>query len=129
MPAAVSVAGAAFTVSMGDPAVQYECQITSGTIDTNPTILRTKTLSCVAYDQVDLISTVSLDFLYDEASGMYAALETAIAAAIPVAMTISSAVGTWVSTTGMYINAASVAFPADGVATCTVGLEGETTFS
>ena len=91
MPAAVSVAGAAFTVDIGG--TQYECQITAGTIETNPTILRTKTLSCVAYDQVDLISSVSLDFLYDESAGMYEALQTAITAATPVAVTISSAVG------------------------------------
>jgi len=128
MPAAVSVAGAAFTVSLGTPAVQYECQITSGTVETNPTILRTKTLSCVAYDQVDLISSVSLDFLYDENTGMYEALQTAITAATPVAMTIASAVGEWVSA-AMYINAANVAFPADGIATCTVGLEGEIAFT
>jgi|TARA_R110000851_G_scaffold120897_1_gene249369 hypothetical protein len=128
MPAAVSVAGAAFTVSLGTPAVQYECQITSGTVETNPTILRTKTLSCVAYDQVDLISSVSLDFLYDENTGMYEALQTAITAALPVAMTIASSVGEWVST-AMYINAANVAFPADGIATCTVGLEGEIVFT
>ena len=126
MPAAVSVAGAAFTVDIGG--TQYECQITSGTIETNPTILRTKTLSCVAYDQVDLISSVSLDFLYDESAGMYEALQTAITAATPVAMTIASAVGEWVST-AMYINAANVAFPADGIATCTVGLEGEIAFT
>ena len=126
MPAAVSVAGAAFTVDIGG--TQYECQITSGTIETNPTILRTKTLSCVAYDQVDLISSVSLDFLYDENTGMYEALQTAITAATPVAMTIASAVGEWVST-AMYINAANVAFPADGIATCTVGFEGEIVFT
>mgnify|MGYP001033766399 FL=1 len=126
MPAAVSVAGAAFTVDIGG--TQYECQITSGTIETNPTILRTKTLSCVAYDQVDLISSVSLDFLYDENTGMYEALQTAITTATPVAMTIASAIGEWVST-AMYINAANVAFPADGIATCTVGLEGEIVFT
>ena len=126
MPAAVSVAGAAFTVDLGG--VQYECQITSGTVETNPTILRTKTLSCVAYDQVDLISSVSLDFLYDENTGMYEAIQTAIAAALSVTMSISSAVGVWAST-AMFINAASVDFPADGIATCTVGLEGEITFT
>lgn len=126
MPAAISVAGAAFTVDLG--ATSYECQITSGTIETNPTILRTKTLSCVAYDQVDLISSVSLDFLYDENAGMYEALQTAIAAASSVAMTISSATGAWTST-AMFVNAANVAFPADGIATCTVGLEGEITFT
>lgn len=126
MPAAVSVAGAAFTVDLGG--VQYECQITEGTINTDPTILRTKTLSCVAYDQVDLISNVSLNFLYDENTGMYEAIQTAIAAALSVTMTISSAVGAWTST-AMFINAASVDFPADGIATCTVGLEGEITFT
>ena len=126
MPAAVSVAGAAFTVDIGG--TQYECQITAGTIETNPTILRTKTLSCVAYDQVDLISSVSLDFLYDESAGMYEALQPAITAATSVAVTITSAVGSWVST-AMFINAANVAFPADGIATCTVGLEGEIVFT
>lgn len=126
MPAAVSVAGAAFTVDLGG--VQYECQITEGTINTDPTILRTKTLSCVAYDQVDLISNVSLNFLYDENTGMYEAIQTAIAAALSVTMSISSAVGVWAST-AMFINASSVDFPADGIATCTVGLEGEITFT
>tara|TARA_R110002073_G_scaffold149643_1_gene303519 strand:+ start:5415 stop:5642 length:228 start_codon:yes stop_codon:yes gene_type:complete len=75
-----------------------------------------------------LISSVSLDFLYDENTGMYEALQTAITAALPVAMTIASSVGEWVST-AMYINAANVAFPADGIATCTVGLEGEIVFT
>ena len=126
MPAAVSVAGAAFTVDIGG--TQYECQIVSGSIETNPTVLRTKTLSCVAYDQVDLVSSVSLDYLYDENTGMYEALQTAITAATPVAVTIASAVGTWVST-AMYINGCTVAFPADGIATGTVGLEGEIVFT
>ena len=48
MPA-VSVAGAAFTVDVG--AAQYESQITTGTVTTSPTILRTKTLDSVAFDQ------------------------------------------------------------------------------
>ena len=126
MPAAVSVAGAAFTVDIGG--TQFECQIVSGSIETNPTVLRTKTLSCVAYDQVDLVSSVSLDYLYDENTGMYEALQTAITAATPVAVTIASAVGTWVST-AMYINGCTVAFPADGIATGTVGLEGEIVFT
>ncbi len=51
MPA-IGVTGAAFTVSIG--ATQYEDQVTSGTINTTPTIVRTKTLSGVAFDQTDL---------------------------------------------------------------------------
>jgi len=42
MPA-IGVTGAVFTVSIGG--TQYEDQVTSGTINTTPTILRTKTLS------------------------------------------------------------------------------------
>ena len=126
MPAAVSVAGAAFTVDLGG--TQYECQISAGSVETTPTIIRTRTLSCVAYDQVDLVASVSLDFLYDENTGMYEALQTSITAATPVAMTIASTLGTWVST-AMYVNACNVSFPADGIANCTVGLEGEIAFT
>ena len=126
MPAAISVAGAAFTVDFGG--VQYECQITSGSVETNPTILRTKTMACVAFDYVDLVSSVSLDFLYDENTGMYEAIQSSIQTATPVAVTITSAIGSWTSA-AMYINGASVTFPADGVSTATVGLEGEIVFT
>ena len=124
--AAVSVAGAAFTVQIG--AVQYEDQITSGTITTTPTILRTKTLSDVAFDQTDLNSTMSLEFLYDEASGMYDALQTAIAGAASVAVTVASAVGTWTGA-AMYIESAEVTFATDGIATCSTSLTGSVVFA
>lgn len=123
--AAVSVAGAAFTVSIG--AVQYEDQITSGTITTSPTIVRTKTLSDVAFDQTDLNSAVSLEFLYDENTGIYEALQTAIAAAVPVAVVVESAVGVWTGT-GMHIESAEVTFAADGIATCSTSFTGSVVF-
>lgn len=124
--AVVSVAGAAFTVDLGT--VQYEDQITSGTIDTTPTITRTKTLSDVAFDQTDLNSTVSLEFLYDENSGMYDAIQTAIAAAASVALGIESATGVWTGA-AMYIESANTSFAADGVATCSVSFTGTVTFA
>jgi len=124
--AVVSVAGAAFTVDLG--AAQYEDQITSGTIDTTPTITRTKTLSDVAFDQTDLNSTVSLEFLYDENSGMYDAIQTAIAAAASVAVGIESATGVWTGA-AMYIESANTSFAADGVATCSVSFTGTVTFA
>ena len=124
--AVVSVAGAAFTVQLG--LVQFEDQITSGTIDTTPTITRTKTLSDVAFDQTDLNSTVSLEFLYDENSGMYNAIQTAIAAAAAVAVTIESATGVWTGA-AMYIESANTSFAADGVATCSVSFTGSVTFA
>jgi hypothetical protein len=124
--AVVSVAGAAFTVEVG--ATQYEDQITTGTITTTPTIVRTKTLSDVAFDQTDLNSAVSLEFLYDENTGLYDALQTAIAGATSAAVTIESAVGVWTGA-AMYIDSAEVTFDAAGVATCSVSLQGTVSFA
>ena len=126
--AAISVAGAAFIVEVGTPAVQYEDQITSGTITTTPTIVRTKTLSDVAFDQTDLNSTMSLEFLYDENTGLFEALQTAIAAATPIAVVVSSALGAWTGAS-MYIESAEVTFAADGIATCSTSLTGTVVFT
>jgi hypothetical protein len=126
--AAVSVAGSAFIVEVGTPAVQYEDQITSGTVTTTPTIVRTKTLSSVAFDQTDLNSTMSLEFLYDENSGLFDALQVAIAAATPVAVIVTSAVGSWTGA-AMHIESAETTFAADGIATCTTSLTGSVTFA
>ena len=125
MPA-VGVTGAVFTVSVG--AVQYEDQVTSGTINTTPVIVRSKTMSSVAFDQVDLNTTMSLEFLYDEASGMYAALQTAIAAGTAVAVVIASTAGTWTGS-AMMIESADLTYPADNVATVSTSLTGTVTFA
>jgi len=126
--AAVSVAGAAFVVEIGTPAVQYEDQITSGTVTTTPTIVRTKTLSSVAFDQTDLNSTMSLEFLYDENTGLFDALQTAIAAGTAVAVVVSSAAGSWTGA-AMYIESAEVTFAADGIATCSTSFTGSVVFA
>ena len=126
--AAVSVAGAAFTVEVGTPAVAYEDQITSGTVTTTPTIVRTKTLSSVAFDQTDLNSTMSLEFLYDENTGLFDALQTAIAAGTSVAVVVSSAAGSWTGA-AMYIESAEVTFAADGIATCSTSFTGSVVFA
>lgn len=124
--AVVSVAGAAFTVLVG--AVQYEEQITTGTITTTPTIIRTKTLSDVAFNQTDLNSTMSFDFLYDENAGMYDALQTSIAAGTSIGVVVESATGVWTGA-AMYIDSAEVTFDAAGIATCTVSMQGTVTFA
>jgi len=124
--AVVSVAGAAFTVQVG--AVQYEDQITTGTITTTPTIVRTKTLSDVAFNQTDLNSAISLDFLYDENTGIYDALQTAISGALPVAVVVESAVGVWTGS-AMYIDSADITFDAAGIAMCTVSMQGTVAFA
>ena len=124
--AAVGVTGAVFTVSVG--AVQYEDQITSGVINTAPVIVRTKTLSDVAFDQVDLNTTMSLDFLYDEDTGFYGALQTAIAAGTSVAVVVGSTAGTWTGS-AMMIESADLTYPADNVATVSTSLTGTVTFA
>lgn len=126
--AAVSVAGAAFTVEVGTPAVAYEDQVTSGTVTTTPTIVRTKTLSSVAFDQTDLNSTMSLEFLYDENTGLFEALQTSIAAATPAAVVVSSAAGSWTGA-AMYIESAEVTFAADGIAMCSASFTGSVVFA
>jgi len=125
MPA-VGVPGAVFTVSIDTTA--YEAQVTSGTINTTPTIIRTKTLSGVAFDQVDLNTTMSLDFLYDEATGLYDALQTAIAAGTAVAVSVASTAGTWTGA-AMMIESADLTYPADNVATVSTSFTGTVTFA
>jgi hypothetical protein len=125
MPA-VSVAGAAFTVDIAS--IGYEDQVTSGTVTTTPTIVRTKTLSSVAFDQTDLNSTIALEFLYDENTGLYDALQVAIAGAQTVAVDVRSAAGHWAGN-GMSIESAEMTLAADGIATCSVTFTGTVAFS
>ena len=125
MPA-VSVAGAAFSVEVGT--TQYESQVTSGTITTTPTITRTKTLDSVAFDQTDLNSTMSIEFLYDENSGLYDALQTSVAAGTSVAVEVASATGTWTGA-AMYIESVDLSFEATGIATASVNMTGSVTFA
>ena len=124
--AAVSVAGAAFTVEVAT--VAYSDQVTSGTITTTPTIVRTKTLGDVAFDQTDLNSTMSIEFLYDENSGLYDALQVTIAGGLPVVVDVESAVGVWAGA-AMHIESAEVTFAADGIATCSLSLTGTVSFA
>ncbi len=124
--AVVSVAGAAFTVDVAT--IAYEDQVTTGTVTTTPTIVRTPTLSDVSFVQTDLNSTISLDFLYDENSGLYDALQTAIAAGNDVAVDVRSATGHWAGAS-MMIESAEMNVDAAGVATCSVSFTGAVTFS
>ena len=125
MPA-VSVAGAAFTVTVASTA--YTSQVTSGTITTTPTITRTKTLNDVAFDQTDLNSTMSIEFLYDENTGLYDAVQTAIAAGTALAVEVQSASGTWTGS-AMHVEGLDLSFDATGIATASLSLTGSVTFA
>ena len=124
--AVVSVAGAAFTVDVAN--VGYESQVTSGTISFEPTVVRTKTLDDVDFTQTDLNTTMSIEFLYDENTGMYEALYTAMAAGNSVGIDVRSATGHW-DGPAMMVESLEANFEAAGVATATIGLTGTVTFS
>lgn len=121
MPA-VSVAGAAFTVKVG--ANQYEDQITSGTITNTPTITRTRTLASQAFDKTDMNSTMAIEFLFDETTGMYAALEAAAQTGNAIAVDVRSAAGKW-EATSMYVESLDLTYDATNIATASVTMTGE----
>lgn len=125
MPA-TSITGAQFTVEVG--ATPYTDQVVSGTITTTPTITRTKTLGSVAFDQTDLNSTISIEFLYDDNTGLYDALQTSIAAGTSLAVEVVGAAGTWTGS-AVWPESLETSFEATGVATATVSFTGPVTFA
>lgn len=124
--AVVSISGADFEFSY--EAVTGTSQVTSGTVTQTPTIVRTKTLDEVAFNQTDLVSAVSITFLYDDNTGLYDALATAAAAGTASGtVTITGKTGVW--TGEMWVDSLETSFEAAGVSTCTVSLTGQLAFS
>ena len=125
--AAVGVAGSTFTVEVG--ATMYTDQVTTGTVTTTPTVTRTKTLGDVNFTQTDLNSTIALNFLYDENTGVYDALQTSIAAGTGIAIEVATtAGGTWTGAS-MFIDSLDMVTDAANVAMCTVSLQGNVTYT
>jgi hypothetical protein len=71
---------------------------------------------------------MSIDFLYDENTGLYDVIQTAIAGANTIAVVVTSAVGEWTGA-AMSIESAEMTVEAAGIATCSVGLTGSVVFS
>jgi hypothetical protein len=119
----VSIAGSAFTVQVASTA--YSAQVTSGTITQTSTITRTRTLGGGnAFTQTDLISALSVTFLFDGDSGMYNALENAATAGTSLAVTIDDGTNTTWAGAAMYVESVEVSYDATGVATATASLTG-----
>ena len=125
MPA-TSIAGATFTVSIG--ATDYSAQVTSGTVTSTSTITRTRTLDGNAFSQTDLISTISLSFLYDDNTGCFDALQTVVDSGASLAVVVDGGTGTWTGA-AMYVESAETTFDATGVAMCTAQLTGVLVFA
>ena len=118
--AVISITGSQFTVSLAGTA--YSAQVTGGTVTTTPTVSRTKTLTDTDYSLTDLLSEVSLDYLYDEETGMYGALETANLTGASVAVIIVGGDAKWTGT--MYCTKNETKFAADAVASASCTLVG-----
>lgn len=125
MPA-VSITGSQFTVTINSTA--RTDQVISGTITITPTITRTKTLGSTAFDQTDLNGSAEIEFLYDEDTGMYNALEGAASAGSSVSLVVDGGAGTWTGS-AVYIEELAMEVAADGVATCTATFTGTITFA
>jgi len=123
----VSIAGAEFTVTVG--ATAYSAQVTTGTVTSTSTITRTRTLGPGnAFTQTDLISAVSLSFLYDEDAGLFAALEAKAGDGTSIAVTITGGGGTWTGA-AMYVESVETTFDATGVAMASTSLTGSIAFA
>lgn len=125
MPA-VSITGSQFTVTINSTA--RTDQVISGTITITPTITRTKTLGSTAFDQTDLNGSAEIEFLYDEDTGMYNALEGAAAGGSSVSLVVDGGAGTWTGS-AVYVEELAMEVAADGVATCTATFTGTITFA
>lgn len=122
--AVTTVTGASFTVKFG--ATAYTSQITDGTIVQTPTIQRIKTLGDVAFPQTDKESSATLNFLVDDETGLYGALNTASLTGASLSVEIVGGDIKWSGT--MYVNGdLSVSYAADGVATGSCSLIGSLT--
>ena len=121
-----TVTGASFTVKFGS--TSYTSQITDGTVVQTPTISRVKTLGDVAFPQTDHESSATLNFLYDEETGLLGALNTAAAAGTGLSAEIVGGDAKWTGT--LYVNGdLSTGYSADGVATCSASFVGTLTFA
>lgn len=125
--AVTSVAGSAFTVTIG--ATAYTSQVTSGTISVQNNFSMVDTLDDTAYTVTKVKHEVTLEFLYDTETGMFGALQTAATAGTAVTVAIVGGDAKWTGTSSMYVSALEGGFETTGPATATVTLVGVMTFA
>lgn len=121
-----SLAGALFTVKVGT--TDYSAQITDGTVGTTPTVDRVRTLGPnAAYVETDIEHNADVNFLYDEYTGFYKALDDAAVAGTGLSCEITGGGGKWTGT--LYVSNLSVSYAADGLSTCSASFMGDLTFA
>lgn len=123
--AVVSVAGSACDFKIAS--TSYSAQVTAGTVTVTPNIARTKTLSDTAYPLVDLTHEATIEFLYDEETGLAGALNTAAIAGTGLTLTI--VIGDSKFSGTMYVTDLSPSYSADGVTTTSASFVGALTLA
>lgn len=100
-------------------------QITNLVINQSNTQNRIKTLGAgSAFNQTDSMSTVTFDFLFDDETGLYGALNTFISAGSSESWTFTVGDTKWTGT--LYVSGdLALTAPADGEVTCSVTLIGD----
>mgnify|MGYP003338713987 CR=1 FL=1 len=117
----ISVAGSAFTVTIG--ATAYSAQVTKGTINLKNTVTRVKTLTDVAYATTDKDGGLSIEAIYDDETGLLGALTTAMTAGTSVSVTIVGGDTKWTGT-AMYVETCDSGFDATNLATISATFTG-----
>lgn len=125
--AITSIAGSAFTVTIG--ATAYTSQVVSGTISMQNNLTVTDTLDETAYTVSRVKHEVSLEFLYDTETGLFGALYTAANAGTALTVSIVGGDAKWSGTSCMYVSALEGGFETTGPATASCTLVGPLTFA
>jgi hypothetical protein len=118
--AVISVAGSAITFTVG--ATARSAQVTGGSVSVTPSIARTKTLTDTAYPLTDLEHSLSIDFVYDDETGLLGDLNTAAIAG--TGLTIALVIGDTKWTGTMYVTDLGPSFSADGLTTSSASMIG-----
>lgn len=120
-----AIKGSQFTVTIG--ATAYSGQVTGANINRTTPVTSIPTLGDMAYVSGPSDWAVAVDFLYDEETGLYGALNTAQGAGTGLSVAIVGGDAKWTGT--MYVSDASVQVTADGVATASANFVGSLTLA
>jgi len=123
--AVVSVVGSQCDFKISS--TSYSAQVTAGTVTVSPNIARTKTLSDTAYPKTDLVHEASLEFIYDEETGLAGALDTAAIAGTGLSLVI--VIGDSKFSGTMYVTDLAHSYSADGMATTSATFIGSLTLA
>ena len=120
-----AITGAQFTVT--HDSVAYTGQVTGLSLQRDTPVTSIRTLSDKARKNTDDNWVGTVDFLYDEETGMYGALNTLQGSGTPSSISYVGGDAKW--TGSVYITSVNMSVTADGIATCSCSFEGSLTFA